>query len=152
LWFVPQDFQQNIAAGVTKSAMNSFAGICSAVMNTVQDPQFVHGEDSYFEEINVIGNNRSIEQVLKNEYIPKFDLYIGEFNHKINNHKGYNHYKPGDVMGDVEKLLNEKFNGRLTVAIDSTIDLVNSPKAKALFEKFHDEIKNGKLNVIVFRS
>jgi hypothetical protein len=152
LGFVPEEFQKNVSVGITKSAMNTFAGICSAVISTTRDPQIAHGEDSYFEEIYVVGPNRSIMDVLSNPQVPKVDLYVGEFNHNINIHEGYHHYKAGDVIGDVEKLLKEKPSEQLTVAIDSTIDLVASPKAKALMIHFSKEIREGKLNLVFFRS
>lgn len=152
LSFVPADFQDTIIAGVTKSAMNTFAGVCSAVMSTVKDSQFAHGQDSYFEQVYVVGENTRIDKIFKDPAITKVDLYIGEFNHNINPNRDYHHYTAGSVIEDVEKLLKNKKSEHLTVALDSTIDLVNSRKAKELLTRFHDEIERGELNLIIFRS
>src|SRR6185436_9516334 len=73
LSFIPAAFQEMITAGVTKSAMNTFAGVCNAVMKTTDDPQFAHGKDSYFEQVYVVGNNRGIDEVLGSDDVPKGD-------------------------------------------------------------------------------
>ncbi len=158
LHIVPEILQDHVQAGISKSAMNTFAGICTLVMSTTPNPQIVHGENSYFEEIDVVGKNRGMNEVLAHPVESGVDLYVGEFNHNININKDYHHYVPGDVIGDVAKLLkiNEKLmDGKpkpLTVAIDSTIDLVNSKKAQQFLNRFSKEIEEGSLNVVFFRS
>lgn len=148
--FVPENLQKHVTAGVTKSAMNTFSGICNIVKSANPAAQIVNGENSYFEELYVVGANRSIDEVLKNAPETKVDLYVGEFNHNINTSKDYHHYTPIDVISDIERLL--KGNKQLTIALDSTIDLLNSPKAKELLTKFSKEIESGDLNIIFFRS
>jgi hypothetical protein len=149
---IPEELKPLITAGLTKTAMNTFAGIVTAARENNPDTQIAHGTDSYFETAYVVGKNRSIREATANPLIPQVDLYVGEFNHNINIREGFHHYTPGNIIADVEKLMAEKPTKHLTIAVDSTVDLLNSPKAKELLERFKEEIKEGKLNFIFFRS
>lgn len=69
--------------------------------------------------------------------------------------------KRGDTQSDVYRVekvrefLHEALLDRekpLTLALDSTIDFINSSKSAALFEEFKQEIETGKLNIICYRS
>jgi len=151
--FVPNELRGYAKVGVTKSAMNAFAGINAAVKSVQPEMQRAYGEGSYFEEVGFIGSNRSAQEVMQNPSIERVDLYVGEFNHNINVDPSHSHYTPGDIQGDVASLLQAKpKTEHLTVAVDCTIDFIHSDKAKQLLERFSKEIKEGKLNFVFFRS
>ncbi len=151
--FIPDEFKKNVLVGVASSGTNAFAGINICVQNTNGKLERAHSEGAYYEQVEFVGPKRTMEDVLKNKKITGVDLYFGEFNPGINANVGHSHYSIGDIEGDISKLLKEKPDTKqLTVAIDCTIDLVNSPKVKALLNGFSQEIKQGKLNFIFFRS
>lgn len=148
----PPSLRGHLKVGLTRSGMNAFAGIVAAVHTLNPNPEKVYSEGSYFEELDVIGAHRSVREILPNKLIPSVDLYLGQFSPNINVHIDFNHYTEGPVREEIEQLLNAKPNSHLTVAIDCTIDLLNSPKAKHLLEHFSKEIVEGRLNFIFFRS
>ncbi len=157
---VPEQFKGNVRAGVTKSAMNTFAGINAAVQQMSPSLERAHGEGAYFEEISFLGTNRTTQKVLESEEYTPIDLYVGEFHHNIDINMSTDNYSTGAVKDEVRAILekNKKTTkgGQgtqyLTVAVDVTIDFVNSPHAKELLEEFADEIEDGTLNVVFFRS
>lgn len=153
LQFIPEELSDHVKVGVAKSAMNVFAGINAAIQEHQPDLQRAYGDGTYFEEVQFIGDNRSINEVLGNPSIGHIDLYVSEFNHNINIDIKHNVYKPGNVQGDIETILKAKPDTQqLTVAIDCTIDFNQSDKVKTLLEHFSQEIQEGKLNFIFFRS
>ena len=151
--FVPNELKDFLKVGVTKSAMNTFAGINATIKSRHPDLQRVYGEGSYFEVVGFIGSNRSTQEVLKNSDIERIDLYVGEFNHNISTDPHHNEYTPGNIQGDVEALLQAKPQTEyLTVAVDCTIDFIHSEKAQKLLQHFSQQIQEGKLNFVFFRS
>lgn len=150
---VPSELAPFVKVGIAKSAMNIFAGINAAVKSGYPDLQRVHEAHSYYEEVNLIGANRTTADVLANSEIKRVDLYVGEFNHNINIDPTLQRYRPGDIQGEVDALLKAKPDTKhMTVAVDCTIDFIHSDKAKALLTHFSKEIKDGKLNFVFFRS
>lgn len=153
LTFIPKEFQDNLRIGIANSGMNAFAGINTCVLKGNGKLERVFGEGVYYEEVAFIGKKRDVSNILKQEKIEAIDLYVGEFNHNINVSQKHFHYTAGDIEGDIEKLLQTKTKTKhLTVAVDSTIDFVQSSKAESLLKRFHKEIEEGKLNVVFFRS
>jgi hypothetical protein len=150
---VPDQFKDKVKAGVTKSAMNTFTGINAAVREINPALERAHGKGAYFEEVGYLGENKTTQDILNNSEIKSIDLYIGEFHHNIDIHMDHDHYTPGAVGAEIKQLLDQKKDTKhLTVAIDCTIDFINSPHAKALLEEFSKEIEDGKLNFVFFRS
>jgi hypothetical protein len=152
---VPEQFHDRVKCGMSKSAMNTFAGINLAVQKTAGDlkPEKAYGDSSYFEEVGFIGEGRGVRDVVENTQQQRIDLYVGEFNHNISNDINHEDYKPGEVIQDVETLIREKKDTEhLTVAIDCTIDFIHSEKSREILSHFSDEIESGKLNFVFFRS
>ncbi len=150
---VPKQFKDNVKAGVAKSAMNTFAGVNAAVQQMSPSLERVHGAGAYFEEISFLGENKTTREVLDNPDVSSVDLYVGEFHHNINIHIDTDSYKAGAVKDEIRQILDQKKGTKhLTVAVDVTIDFVNSPKAKELLEEFSEEIEDGMLNFVFFRS
>ena len=153
LKIIPDSLRSHLKVGIAKSAMNAFAGINVAVNTMHAPPERVYGENAYFEEVAFVGDNRSLDKVLKDESLKSVDLYVGEFNHNVNIMREHKNYSPGKIREDIELLLQKKTETQhLTVAIDFTIDYVNSPEAKKLLEHFSKEIVEGKLNFVFFAS
>ncbi len=143
----------NPVVGLAKSAMNVFSGVNAAVLNNNPKPVRVCGAHSYYEEANLVGGNRNLDDVIKDPKIDKVDLYVAEFYHNIDINPQHTTYQKGTVIQDIKKIFAAKPNtDQLTVAIDATIDFVQSADMAELLQEFEKEINEGKLNIVVFRS
>lgn len=155
LTHIPAKLRQFLKIGLGKTAMNTFAGINAAITRTTypEQPHRVIDKNTYFEEVQVIGYQKTTEEALKDTKSKKVDLYVSEFNHNINIDPQHHHYTPTDIIGEVEKLIAQKpLTKYLTVAIDLTIDFTNSSKVEELLNHFENEILDGKINFIFFKS
>jgi hypothetical protein len=113
----------------------------------------VYEKDSHFELAHFIGTEKTTPQVLQDKEIQRVDLYLTEFNHNISFDPMLEKYHAGKVIDEIEMLLKEKaLTKHLTVAVDCTIDAINSARVAKLLSHFENEIKEGKLNFIFFRS
>lgn len=147
------DAMKPTLVGIAKSAMNVFAGVNAAVLKNSPNPIRICGEHSYYEEAMVVGGNRTLNEVLENPDINKVDLYVAEFYHNIDIDPHHTNYQKGTVIQDIKNIFARKPDtDRLTVAIDATIDFTQSENIKELLETFKQEITEGKLNIVVFRS
>lgn len=150
---VPDKLKGNVKVGITKSAMNAFTGINAAVYQTNPSLVRAHGEGGYFEIINFLGENKATKDILTDTDLSAVDLYVGDFNHNINIHLTHDHYTQGTPKEDIRQILDKKKGTKhMTVALDVTIDFVNSPMVKELLEEFSKEIEDGTLNFVFFRS
>ncbi len=150
---IPEELADYVKIGLTKSAMNTFAGISTALRKNIENPVRIFDPGSHFEIVQSIGESYCFDKVLKNKEILQVDLYVGEFNHNVKLLSTHKEYTPGDLIKEVTTLLEAKPHTKhLTVAVDSTIDFVSSPKAKAVLQHFSEDIRVGKLNFVFFRS
>lgn len=150
---IPPTLPCQVTAGLTKCGMNSLAAILAAVHKKNPHPELTYGSGVYTESWGYIGKNRNLPAILNNNDIQKVDFYLGEFNHNISIHLDTDRYVAGDVIKEVQALLDAKPGiEHLTVAIDGTIDFHNSEKSKQVLEFFGEGIKAGKLNFVFFRS
>ncbi|OUC11702.1 MAG: hypothetical protein B0A82_26260 [Alkalinema sp. CACIAM 70d] len=79
------------------------------------------------------------------------DLYVCDFHHNISTTR--NHYQIENLQHHVDELYrNNLVADKFTVAIDCTIDFVNSEDVQAFLEHNQDRIESGQLNVVLFRS
>jgi hypothetical protein len=79
------------------------------------------------------------------------DLYVCDFHHNISLDR--NHYQIENLQHHIDELYrNDLVAGKFTVAIDCTIDFVNSKDVQAFLEHNKARIASGKLNVVLFRS
>jgi hypothetical protein len=150
---IPRELLPHVKVGIGKSAMNVFAGINGIIHQTTSNPQVAHSSGAYFEEVQLVGPNRTLREVIKDRLIPKVDLYFSEFNPNISIDRTVKRYQRRDVIQEMTDLLASKPQTEyLTVAIDCTIDLVQSQKVRKLLKHFAKEIEAGKLNFVFFRS
>lgn len=139
--------------GVARSAMNVFAGVNAAVITDNPNPIRICGSHSYYEEVALVGGNKTLEQVLQDPSVEKVDLYVAEFNHNIDIDPNHTRYQKGQVIDDIRSIFkNKPKTDSLTVSIDATIDFTKSEDIADFFKEFQNEIAEGKLNVVVFRS
>lgn len=79
------------------------------------------------------------------------DLYVCDFHHNISLER--NHYQTENLMHHVDEMFDKGLVAdKFTVAIDCTIDFINSEDIQKFLEHNKDRIKDGSLNVVLFRS
>lgn len=153
---IPQALRPLLSSGVHSSGMTSMAGIVKAVEKSLNHRLHVlYGENIYFECVHLaetIGHAVSVLDATENDW-SEVDLILAQFNpalKRLDLKPTEYHVEPvGDV---VRKALSKRENRPLTVAIDCTFDYINSSRIGQLLEMFQDEIINGSLNVVCFRS
>jgi hypothetical protein len=136
------------------SAMTSLAGIFKAVQKTAEKkPLILYGENTYFECISAakkVGSTLSMEDATEEDW-KEADLLLVQFNPvlKVDPHPGYRAEK---IEAQLEKCLSLRKGKPLTVALDCTIDFIHSSRVLHLARQFQQEIKDGILNLIGYRS
>ncbi|HWQ12189.1 MAG TPA: hypothetical protein VNL77_05280 [Roseiflexaceae bacterium] len=79
------------------------------------------------------------------------DVYVCDFHHNIS--LGRNHYQLENLQHHVDELYRKNLVAKqFTVAIDCTIDHLNSRDVQAFLEHNKSRIESGELNVVLFRS
>lgn len=166
--FLPQDFIENYtsylkdmyhlegiepAVGLGRSAMNIVSGVLSFIAESNPRAVWTCDKDSYYEEVEMLGGPRSLDQILQDPKVESVDLLVTEFYHNINIDSDHVHYSKTSVVDQVKRIFKEKPKTEsLTLALDATIDFVRSEDLQNLLEEFQEEIQSGKLNIVVFRS
>ncbi|MBL4613853.1 MAG: hypothetical protein JKY27_03130 [Magnetovibrio sp.] len=92
-----------------------------------------------------------MERAQREDNQPKLDTYLCEFHHNISYDR--KKYSPEDVTKQVRKLVDKGVVANpFTVAIDTTIAKTDEAAVKTFLAGFADEIKDGSMNVIIYRS
>lgn len=153
---IPENLKQLTTYGIHSSGMTSLAGIFKAVgKNLKEPPRVLYGENTYFEIIHVaemISNATPIDEATDTDW-KEVDLILAQFNPVLKridfDVTGYQVEKIAEAL---RKSLNARDGKPLTLALDSTLDYINSPKVQQLVEEFQDEIEKGNLNIVCYRS
>jgi hypothetical protein len=152
---IPQALQEYVEVGIGTSAMCVFTCVNACTAETTPDriPEKAFSKGIYYEEEGLLEESRSLSQVLENDQITQVDLYVAQINHNIDPSPEHTHYAPTKVIEGVEAILAKKAGTkRLTVALDCTIDFIQSPQIQAVLEHFSEQIKDGTLNFVFFGS
>jgi hypothetical protein len=153
---VPAGLKPLTSYGIHSSGMTSFTGILRAVEKSLdRAPRILYGKNIYFESALALQKRTSsadIEEAKEDDW-KEVDLIFGQFNPVLKRID----LQPTEYQ--VEKIgetLHRVFNtGRikpLTLALDCTLDFINSPRVQQLLSDFQKEIEDGRLNIICYRS
>jgi hypothetical protein len=153
---IPEKLKAFTSYAVHSSGMTSMGGIFKAVEKTLgRAPHILYGENTYFECIHIaekIGKALSISDSTEQDW-KQVDLIIAQFNPALKRiHLAPTQYCVEKVASSVHKALSSRKGKPLTLALDCTFDFIDSPRVKSLLNEFEDEIKEGVLNVVCFRS
>lgn len=152
---IPASLQPFADFSIHTSAMTSLAGILKAVQNTTgKSPRILYGENTYYECIQAVkafATAFSIKEAPEEEW-EKTDLLLTQFNPALRTDPCMTQYKVENISDCLHKWLQLRKNAPLTLALDCTLDLVNSIRIKKLFNEFEKEIITGHLNIICYRS
>jgi hypothetical protein len=152
---IPENLKQYITCGIHSSGMTSLASICKAMQKSSKEPRVLYGENTYFEIIEIAENvlNATPIDAATDEDWKEVDLILAQFNPVLKRIDfEVTGYQVEKIATALHKSLKAREGKPLTLALDSTLDYINSPKVKQLFIEFQNEIENGNLNIICYRS
>lgn len=149
---IPLSLQYLTKGSVHSSGMISLSGIFKALPKS---PTIIYGENTYFECIMAaerVGQAFSTQEAdlkaLKN-----VDLILGQFNPALKRIElSSREYRVEDIADTLRKTLLVRGNKPLTLAIDSTLDYLDSPRLANLLDEFQPYIVSGILNIVCYRS
>lgn len=150
---IPPSLMPYVKASLGRTAVNNFAWINQAVAFNQPNPVRVYSKGFYYEQAAFIGHDYTFEDALNNPDIKEINLYSGQFNPNVEIESHHTQYQVRDIENDIREIFLKKPDTKhLTVAIDCTTDYYNSPRVKHLLEVFEEEIIQGQINFVFFRS
>ncbi len=153
---VPEDLKPLAAYGIHSSGMTSLAGIFKTLEKAIEKtPRVLYGENTYFEIIHLaemISNATPIDQATPSDW-KEADLILAQFYPVL---KRIDFEVTGYQVENIAQTLRTALSARngqpLTLALDCTLDLINSSRTEQLLEEFKKPIQEGKLNIVCYRS
>lgn len=151
--WIPEELQDYTQFYLGKTAVNTFAGILTAVSEKNPEPVCIAGKGLYYEEAGFFSSSHTLDEAIKDPSIKEISLYSCQFHPNIDIDYRHTHYESDDIVANVEAILEAKpQTEHMTVAVDCTIDFKNSERVTKLLDHFKEEIESGKLNFVFFRS
>jgi hypothetical protein len=153
------------------SSMHCLASVASSVeaLTGRNDLNVCILRDNYYEGVGALSNSKTYKlSILNGDKLgskdhrlpldPKdlagkvpLDLYVCDFHHNISIDR--THYRVEDLQHQVDELFRNKLVGpKFTVALDCTIDYINSPDVQSFLKHNEQRIADGDLNVVLYRS
>lgn len=152
---IPPQLQPLTSCGIHASGMTSLAGIFKAMEKTLgKRPRVLYGQNTYFECVNAgkqAMNAISIEDAAEEDW-RRVDLILAQFNPVWKRELQITQYNIEKIEEILHRALSYKCRKPLTLALDCTLDYINSSKVQNLLEEFKQEIIRGDLNIIGYRS
>ncbi|OGN63807.1 MAG: hypothetical protein A3E80_06820 [Chlamydiae bacterium RIFCSPHIGHO2_12_FULL_49_9] len=153
---IPLKLQPLTSCSLHASGMTSLAGIFRAAEKSFGHPlRILYGENAYFECIETasqIGKAISLEEASL-EDLKEADLLLAQFNPALKrtylDATEYRVEKVGEVLRSLFSVRGKK---ALILALDCTFDFIDSPRVGELLTEFSNEIQEGLLNVVCYRS
>ncbi|NGX45372.1 MAG: hypothetical protein K940chlam2_00522 [Chlamydiae bacterium] len=153
---IPQKLKPLTSATIHSTGMTNLAGIVKAVERSVATkPHVLYGENTYFECINathMVAEASPIDEATDEDW-KQVNLILAQFNPVL---KRIDlppcEYKVENIANVLQKALNAHAGKPLTLAIDCTLDFIDSPRVTKLLDQFQEAIISGDLNVVCFRS
>ena len=153
---IPEKLQSLASYTLHTSGMTSLTGIMKAVEASLgRAPSMLLGENIYFEVLkaaNLIGKAILVDHAKINDW-EDVDLILAQFNPPLRRiDLPISEYQEENVAQIVRKAIDAKEGRPLTIALDCTLDYIDSPRVSQFLATFQDEIESGALNVICYRS
>ena len=156
LIFIPQNLKSLTSYAIHSTGMTSLAGIFKAVERTVgKSPRVLYGENTYFENIHTAGlvsNASPIDEATEEDW-KEVDLLLAQFNPVLKRIDfDVIEYRAEKIAENLHQCLNARGKKPLTLALDCTLDYLDSPRIGQLLAEFQQEIEKGILNIVCYRS
>ncbi len=153
---VPEHLKSFTSCGVHSTGMTSLSGIIKAVKNSSdRRPRVLYGENTYFENIRAFelsceGNAIALASF---EDWKEADLILAQFNPALKRIDYENTMYRVERIADILRTsLNARQGKPVTLALDCTLDYIDSPRVGSLLVEFQGAIEEGALNVICYHS
>jgi hypothetical protein len=137
---------------IHSSGMTSLAGIFKAAGPR---PRVIYGENTYFECIiaaEAISEATPFDKASEEDFA-EADILLAQFNPVLKRiDLQVTEYRVDKIKDALHRALSGKREKPITLALDCTLDYIDSPRAARLLKDFQKEIKQGILNVVCYRS
>ncbi len=153
---LPPKLKPLTSYGVHASGMSSLAGVFKATERMLgRIPNLIFGENAYFECINaakLVSQATLVQDATEKDW-QRVDLILANFNPVLRrvDFKA-TEYHVETVAESLRKALFSRIEKPLVLAVDCTLDYIDSKRVGDLLAEFQEEIKKGVLNVICYRS
>lgn len=141
--------------GIHSMGMSCFAAVAKAVERNLGPVHAIYGEYTYYECLNAfrkLCTTFSRADEASPEDWERANFLFVQCNPAVRTDFQHERYESEKIEALIAKILSFDRKDPLTLALDTTLDYVVSPRVKGLLEEFSQEILDGKLNVVVFRS
>jgi hypothetical protein len=136
--------------------MASLAGILKATTTMLgRTPHILYGENTYFECQDVVKFSAKASPIrnASEETLRDVDLIIAQFNPVLKRDDlSLSEYKVEKIEQALHSILPARGGRPLILALDTTLDTINSVRLSKLLREFQDEIEQGLLTVVSYRS
>jgi hypothetical protein len=151
---LPEELKPLTSCALHTAGMTSLGGIMRCVEKQIgRSPQIIYGENTYYEvseAVDWISSAQSIKQA-SDEELRQSDLIFAQFNPVVSIEQTES-YRVENIEDMIHRALAGDRTEPLTVALDATVDYIQSPRTKRLLETFSREIREGRLQIICYRS
>lgn len=152
----PQALRPLASYSIHASGMTSMTGVLQAVKKMQgRAPYILFGENTYYECVTIgdhVTHCIPVEEATERDW-QEVDLLLAQFNPALKRiYLTPTAYKVEPIVDMLQKAFATRGGKPLTLALDCTIDYIDSPRVGALLEAFQDEIESGLLNVVCYRS
>jgi hypothetical protein len=148
---IPTPLKPFTFCAVHASGMTSLAGIFKAV----KPLRILYGENTYFECVKAaekISKASSVEEATEEDW-KEADLILAQFNPVLKRSDiKIPEYRVEKISQTLHKSLNARQGKPITLALDCTLDYINSPRLAQLLHEFQKQIEIGSLNIACYRS
>lgn len=152
---IPVSLTQLTSYGIHNSGMICFASILKAVQKKSGSVHAIYGENSYFEctkALEKLADSFSLSDCATQQEWKRANLLLVQYNPAISIDPKHEQYQLENIEAMVRKSLNARAGASLTLALDGTLDSITSPKVTHILTTFSQEILEGTLAVVVFRT
>jgi len=153
---VPPELKQLASYAIHNSGMASVGGLLRAAEKSLgSPPRVLYGENTYFECViatSLRSRSRSVQEATEEDW-READLIFLQFNPVWRRDAVRSEgYQSEEIALILRRCLERREGKPLTLALDSTLDAIDSSRAGKVFEEFQEEIQKGTLNIACYRS
>ena len=158
---IPETMEGLTDFALHSSAMTSLGGIFKTVEKfTGRHPRILFGENTYFECIHAsekMLKATSIKEASEEDWkeadllLVQFNPTVKRINFEVTEYQA-TEYHVEKIADIIRRALNAREGTPLSVALDCTLDFSNSPRVGSLLAEFQNEIEQGQLNLLCYRS
>ncbi len=153
---IPEHLKSFTSCGVHSTGMTSLSGIIKAVKGVAgRRPRVLYGDNTYFENIRAfeLSCEGKAAAVATFEDWEESDLILAQFNPALKRIDYENTMYRVERIADILRMSLDARQGKpVTLALDCTLDYIDSPRVGSLLEEFQEAVLRGDLNVICYHS